>query len=525
MVTGSKPGWSLREQIALAAILLAAAVFICLRFGEFPVGAGMDDAYYIEMARSLAEGRGPVIHLNDTGPGWRPEIFPLGFPLMLSPLALLRPESVNIFKLVPLLAMASLIPICLMIARPTCVRLGLGLAALVSLNPWGIAFATRVFSDLPFTAVSLGAILLFLNLEKDSRPRPRLFIALVIATGAAIMIRSIGLALVTAMVIHWLSSRNWRRALFFCGGVAAVLLPHALASDNPGGGLITAGYQAQVLGGGAAESWRISQVTGNLLGYLKELPVILLPVFGNPLENLAARAGMNAMVGPLQLILGIALLAGVVWGLKVSAASDRNRSRFLAIYLAVYGGVLLNFSGYPSGIQTRLLLPVLPLLYLLLLLAGDRLPARARKNLVLPAVILVGIFSLGHNIYRATHPLNAGSPSSGQVFIDPQPGSGWIRENTDPSALIMTRWPLRQHIHFLRPVVGYGTAGADDWIARIQRFKVDYIFLDSVGSPAGIPDLYAFLQADPDRFEMVHHDPASGVIVFKVGESPHPPEI
>ena len=520
MVNSSKPGWSLREKLALAAILLAAAIFIFLRFGEFPVGAGMDDAYYIELARSVAEGRGPVIHLNDSGPGWRPDTFPLGFPLLLSPLALLMPGSVNIFKLVPMLAMASLIPVCMLMVRPAGVRRGLVLVALVCLNPWEIAYAVRVYSDLPFTAVSLAAVLLFLNLEDDSRPRTRLFIAMVIATGAAVMIRSIGLALVVAMVAHWLSLRQWRLALLFCGSVAVILLPHALASGGDGGGLVTRGYLNQILGGGVSDGWRLSLLAGNLIGYLKELPVVLLPVFGNPLENLAARIGLGSIVGPLQFILGILLLAGFVWGLIVSAAANRNRSRFLAIYLAVYGGVLLNFSGYPSGIQARLLLPVLPLFYLLLLTAGDRLPAGSRKLLLCPAVILVCTLSLGHNIFRVISPLNAGSPASGRVFIDPHPGSDWIRNNTDPGDLIMTRWPLRQHIHFLRPVVGYGTAGAKDWVSRIQRYQVDYIFLDSVGSPSAPTDLRIFLMDNPDRFEMVHHEAASGITVFRVGKSP-----
>lgn len=520
MENSTNPSWSPREKIALAAILLAAAIFMFLRFGEFPVGAGNDDACYIEMARSLAEGRGPIIHLNDTEPGLRPDTFPLGFPLLLSPLALLLPDAVNIYKLVPMLAMASLVPICLLIVRPAGVRRGLVLIALVCLNPWEIAFSIRVFSDLPFTAVSLAAVLLFLNLENGSPPRARKFVTLVIVTGTAVMIRSVGLALIVAMAGFWLGRRQWRRALGFCAGVAVILLPHALASGGEGGGLITRAYLDQLLGGVNSGGWRISLVAGNLLGYLKELPVVLLPVFGNPLENLAAGIGIFTLVGPLQLVLGILLLAGFVWGLTVLAATDRKKSRFLTIYLAVYGGVLLNFSGYPSGVQPRLLLPVLPLLYFLLMTAGDRLSPGRRKLVAWPAVILVCTLSLGHNIYRIARPLNASSPTSGRVFIDPQLGSAWIRNNTDPSALIMTRWPLRQQIHFLRPVVGYGTAEAEDWVSRIQRFNVDYIWLDSSEPHSGAGNLLTFLQADSARFPMVHHESSAQVMIFRVEPDP-----
>jgi hypothetical protein len=108
---------SRRERIALIAAMMTCALFMALRFGEFPVGAGMDDAYYIEMARSVAEGHGPVIHLNQTSPAWRPGIFPVGFPYLLSPLATMAPSSVQIFKLATILAWIALVPVCLRLAR------------------------------------------------------------------------------------------------------------------------------------------------------------------------------------------------------------------------------------------------------------------------------------------------------------------------------------------------------------------------------------------------------------------------
>ena len=352
--------------IALAAILFAAAIFIFLRFGEFPIGAGMDDAYYIETARSLAEGRGPIIHLNDSGPGWRPDIFPLGFPLLLSPLALLMPSSVNIFKLIPLMAMAALVPICLMMVRPAGVRRGLVLVALVCLNPWEIAFSIRVFSDLPFTAVSLAAVLLFLNLENDSRHRARQFVALVIVTGAAVMIRSVGLALVVAMAGHWLGHRQWRRALLFCGGVAVILLPHALASGGEGGGFFTRAYVDQVLGGDNSGGWRISLVAGNLLGYLKELPVVLLPVFGNPLENLAARiaAASNgpAVVNSTATVFPTAPTSPSTWLLNATSNATPNvssSSRIVTVWAfvepieAVPSEILVSSSSIVSSDSSR----------------------------------------------------------------------------------------------------------------------------------------------------------------------------
>ena len=77
MVTPNSSPLGVRGTAFILLTLLGAAVWVGLRFGEFPVGAGMDDAYYIELARSLAEGHGPVIRINEAGPGWRPDAPPL----------------------------------------------------------------------------------------------------------------------------------------------------------------------------------------------------------------------------------------------------------------------------------------------------------------------------------------------------------------------------------------------------------------------------------------------------------------
>ena len=510
----------MRDRIGLAAVVATCAIFLILRFDEFPVGAGMDDAYYIEMARSLAAGRGPVIHLNDIVPAWRPDIFPVGFPLLLSPLVVLAATSVQIFKIVPLLALTTLIPVCLLLTRSAAGRARLALTALVCLNPWTIGFSTRVFSDLPFAAVSLAAVVLFLDLAEAPRTGRFRFAVLVLVSAAAIMIRSIGLALPAAMVAYWLMHRRWRQALFLGGGLIAALLPHAVVSRAAGGGLITRGYLNQVFAGDGTLGSRFALVFENLIGYLHELPVVMLPVFGNPLENLAGRAGLGTVYGPLQLTLGCVLVGAIVWGHVVIGKRDTGRARFLGIYLAVYCGVLLNFSGYPSGVQPRLLLPILPLLFLVLLEVFDQVAGARRDRLFWPAVLLLLSLSLVHNGYRAVHPLSSAQDEAGKVFKNPGLGADWIRDNTRGEDLVMVRWPLRQHIHFLRPVVGFGAVGRKELDERIDRFGVDFIFLGPGQPDEATTSMLAILEADPGRFDPVHQDAGAEVMIFRVAKVP-----
>jgi len=504
----------MRERIFLTVAAVLGAVFLTLRFGEFPLGAGMDDAYYIELARSLAAGRGPVIHLNQVVPAWRPEIFPLGFPLLLSPLAYLFGNSVQIFKLVPLVAWIALAPVCLRLARTEDSGPRLALAALVCLNPWTIAYAVRVFSDLPFAVVSVSAVMLFAGLADLPRIRSDRFAALVVVTAAAITIRSVGLALPAAMVIFWFLHRRWLRALLLIGGVAAVLLPYTLAS----GGLLTNSNLRQVFTSGAAGVPRTTVILENLAGYLRELSVVLLPVFGKPLETLAARSGLDSVYGPMQMLAGIVLVGGIIRGLVVMGRGHPGRSRFLLIYLMVYAGVLLNFSGYPSGVQARLLLPVVPLIYLMLLIALRSMAGTGR--IFWTSVAVVMSLSLAHNGYRASHPVTLNTDAGGPVVLDPGLGTEWIMDNTESDELVMVRWPLRQHIHFRRPVVGYGTLGRRELDQRIKTYGVNYIFLGPGPDPAGTTRLLELLEANPGRYASIHRDPEKEFVVFRVEPGP-----
>ena len=127
--------WQRSQLRVLGALLALAVVLVAVRLNETPIGAVVDDAYYVEMARSLAEGLGPVIHTGpDTLPR-NPEIFPPGFPLLLSPLARLFPASLTVFKAWPLLAALVMLPLSLWLPGPAAAnRLRLAVAAVVVLK-------------------------------------------------------------------------------------------------------------------------------------------------------------------------------------------------------------------------------------------------------------------------------------------------------------------------------------------------------------------------------------------------------
>jgi hypothetical protein len=454
------------ERALTVAVVLAFVVLVALRFDEAPVGAMTDDAVYAEMARSLAEGRGPVLHVGPDAPAANPGIFPPGFPLLLAPLALAFPASLAALKAVPLLAALLLVPLCRRLPVPGAgAEAGVArpaLLALVLLNPWVVGWAGRVLSDLPYASLSLAALLAFEPWRRTPRPSPGPTLLLALLTGMALLVRSIGLALLLAMLAVLASGRQWRHLLALALPVAATQAVLLLPGWS-GGAVMTAAYRTQLLGHSDGPGARLAFMAGNAWGYLRELPVALWPGFGAPLRRWCEAQGAGGLYAVAQPAAG-ALLLGLVaigWRALHRDPAQHPRARLWLAYLAFYAVALVNFAGWPTGVQPRLLLPALPLLYALLLggalvLAGrGGASARRRTLTTVCAALLVG--SLGHNAWRVARPLGgAGGAAGAEAWADPGAGAAWLRAHGGPVAVVMAPDPLPRHLHLRLPVIDCG---------------------------------------------------------------------
>lgn len=221
------------------ALLVAAGglAFGLFAMNAFPVGVVHDDARYLVLARSIAQGTGFRITSLPGAPAGTH--FPPGFPLLLAALWRLAPAfpaNVVLFKLLnaALLAGAAL-------ATYSYARLRGGLSAAVSAAV-ALTFAGTVpvlflagllFSEPLFTA----ALLLSLLLAERAAGRPTrgrdapgdvlAFIA-GMAGGGVAMIRSIGVAVVIGLCITLLLRRRWRGALAALAGACLFVVPWQL---------------------------------------------------------------------------------------------------------------------------------------------------------------------------------------------------------------------------------------------------------------------------------------------------------
>lgn len=520
------------ERAATTLIILMGIFFIVKRIGEFPVGAIGDDAYYVEMARSIAERRGPVIYYHPKGaPGYH-YAFPLGYPLLLSPIAFLFPYSVSALKALSIIATLGLIPIYgLLLKTIDAKRERMVLMALTFLNPWVIAYSNRVMSDVTYTFLSLAALLVYGKwLEGVRLFRPR-FALLIVLLGLSATVRTIGLSLLIAVIAHLLLTKRLSHALVLISGVALTLVPQILMNLSTGGRwFISPGYYGEVISHSSNVWARLVFMESNFVGYLREMPMIMLPIFGNPTFRIASSVGMDHIYPYILLSTGVVLAGFISGGILTSVFSSVPVSQVILLYLLTYMFGLLNFSGSPSNAQLRLLLPILPLLYLMFIKGLQTCMGILHKNRVSPrtlplwVLLLILPMSLAHNLYRLASPLKSSREASGKGYVDMSLGSKWVLNHTLPSDVFMTQMPLFRHIHLCRPVIHYSDLNESAIAKHSDRYDVKYIFIGPhYGTNPGQLDemgkrMLELLNQHAEKFEIVYSDPNEKVFIYRVKE-------
>jgi len=218
--------------IALAVVVAACLVVGAASLSRHDFGMHHDDGIYAVTAKSLAQsGEYRITSLPDE-PAQRK--YPVLFPAVLSLVWRLCPEfpeNIVWMKAVSLLAGAAFVVLTYGFLR----RAGgfsrwgaVAGAAACAFAPATGELADSAMSGLLYAAVSIGALWMLERLAKDGG----LFSAGVLAgilAGCAYLTRSVGLALVLAMVVSLAWHRRWRLLIASAIGAAAVIVPLKLA--------------------------------------------------------------------------------------------------------------------------------------------------------------------------------------------------------------------------------------------------------------------------------------------------------
>jgi tetratricopeptide (TPR) repeat protein len=425
-----------RGRIGLVLLLAAFALVAALRWNRLCL-LEPDSPGYLFQSRSLATFDG---YREIDRPGAPLHTFrPPGLPLLLVPLSWAAPFSVIGAKAIVLVFALVALALTWALARRSAGE-GAALVALllVASSPYALLHATEVVAELPYLAAALAAILLVTR--KDDPPARREVAALAALLTALCLLRTIGIALVAAIVIWCLLDRR-RRVWLGAPAVAAVATVLWTVRNSMAGGpsylgaIGAAGRES----GFAGYGWRCVEAAGFYAG--RFLDVLLPGVWpGRPLYE-RMTVGGTPDLGGLHggaYVFALAACALAAYGI---AARWKREGSLIALYALAFALVLVV---YPPR-HERLTWPMVPLAWALAPAGVAALRRRWVTGAALASAAALTLWQAGASAAMVRDNLARGAERFHAervpplYFADWQAAGAWLHDHAPRGSRVLTR--------------------------------------------------------------------------------------
>jgi hypothetical protein len=215
--------------ITTGLVLSALAIYI-LRL-DHVAGLIGDDAWYAVLAKGIAEGHGPRL-VGSAGLHVLSPVYPPGFPALLSLVFLVSPAYPGNLLLMKGMSIAAMIGAGALTYRYAAHRRGLppAIAAVMAfatvITPSLVFLATStLMSEAVFLVVELAAVLAIERAAAGTDRALRWATLAGVIAGAAMLVRTAGIAVVAAGVLYLAGTRRWHRVVPFLTAAALCVLP------------------------------------------------------------------------------------------------------------------------------------------------------------------------------------------------------------------------------------------------------------------------------------------------------------
>lgn len=218
--------------IGAIALVLAAVALYTLRL-DTVAGLIGDDAWYVVLAKGIAEGSGPYV-ISSAGTQFLSQVYPPGFPAILSLAFLISPEypgNVFLLKGISIAAMigAGLLTYCYASRyRGVSPTIAATVAVVTVITPALVFLATStLMSEAVFLFVEMAAVLLIERAAGavDDRHGRRFAMTAGALAAAAFLIRTAGMTIGLAAVIYFIWKRRWQSAAAYTATAACLVMP------------------------------------------------------------------------------------------------------------------------------------------------------------------------------------------------------------------------------------------------------------------------------------------------------------
>jgi hypothetical protein len=476
---------------APALILLLVALPIYLLRADRVVGMMGDDAWYVLLAKALAEGQGYQL-INSPLAGIFPG-YPPGFPALLSLVFQVRPDfpgNVWLLKSVSIVAMlcVGLLTDVYFRRRDLPPHLAAAAAAAVIITPALVFLATStLMSEAVFTFAQLATVAAAdraVAASEEDRWHSLLFAGVLAA--ATVLVRSAGIAGVAGVLLFLIKQRLWRRAAVFAAVVAMCLASWFIYA----GGKTPTPAQREVHRGSVVYSyadqflmrWAGSPSSGQVT--LSELPArvgrnivdvsgramggIFGPVLlrgpeesGEEVLSLGASIGWTfvGMGTPANLAISFVLSGIVFWGFVRSVREKVTVAEFI-VPISLVLTLIWPFHTF------RFVLPLAPFLYFYLI-QGLRIPTGFSAARI--AILTIAALHLyDHAGYVTTVRSSPASVDWIARFDEVDSTLSWMRAHLDREAIVATTNPALTHLYTGHKTITLDTL-AEKWSVWHKR--------------------------------------------------------
>jgi len=497
-----------RSLAAAASALLVAAVYV-LRLNR-AAGLAVDDAWYVLLGQSLADGR-PFALISSAAAPILPSVPPV-FPAILATVFAIVPtfpDNIWLLKSVSIAAMLGAGGCTFLYARRER-RLPMFLAGCVAiavtLTPAFVFLATStVMAECVFTVLQLASVLVVERAAADpDEPRARRTAAMAGALAAMTwLVRSAGIVLIAAALLRLVRTRRWPIVAMFVFILADCAVPWLIYSqlhqptaadrDRNGGSIaVSYGDAIRLRIAGTASSGRISpgelprRAARNALNVFgRDIGGIIAPVLYRPAiesgEEVFSLGALGFLAGsmgnaPLTIALSLLLSAVVIAG-YVADGTERLTVVELLVPLTI-SMVLV----YPYW-TFRFILPLAPFIFIYLLSGWRVLTSRVSTvDVWRPArVVVLSIVALQLIDHAAYIRVYRDEQLAQQIewvaeSRDIDRAFAWMQANLADTGSVASTNPALVYLHTGRKGVTFdgSTLKLDEWKALGIRYVASF---------------------------------------------------
>ncbi|HYG52662.1 MAG TPA: hypothetical protein VD905_17250 [Flavobacteriales bacterium] len=413
---------------------------------------GDDFAQYLMHSQKLASFQNPAETNYIYNPDYAvesPPVYPLGFPLLLTPISIFSPESLLPYKLfMQLVYCGFVLSVFLVLRKHLGTIFAFVISLLIAYNPFLLEFKSQILSDIPFAVFFM---LSCYYIQKGTGPvKTGLLVAF------TVFIRTAGIALLMAwlvkLAIDYYKKNGLRLPVFdarlFLNCFFIFLFPLGILFLNQYTG--GSGYASQFAGVSTIETVKSNLVLQ--LNILNNVIIADLPAYGH--------YKYTCIVLPLLLFTGL-------------FSHLRQRGYFLVLVFACYECVVLIFP-YQYG-TFRFIIPILPVIYLFLAEGLLCIALLFKKRIITVAGYALLLFTV-FTMYVKTNEVLSQNQKISPEDKPAQEMFAFSRDSTSKNAHFLFVKPKALGYFAQRKCVTNNPAGSDEEITSLlAKYQVDYI--------------------------------------------------